>query len=929
MKRKRYCAAVLAAVVIAGSARALRAADAYYWIPVSQLATEGDALPNRLAPANFRTAHHYQPRVQLDGDGEAYVRCDDVNRVTAETTQIAARSPQGKGVKGTLYWPRRVENGKPQDDFAQVRFAIAPSAADAMHRAGFLHAKVAHYQRLLAADMPGGAWFRHQVDLTRRELGQPSETPANTPMRQFFGRRGGQLEETYALVSGGRALSENLQLDRVLPTTDVGVATVDVDKIAGITVREYEWDVEKLQPEIDPLARWIPDDQHALFFPSFDALVDLVHHADELGTPILNIAQPRGESARTRERYEKQLGISLGEIAPRLRRELVSSVAVTGSDPYFRTGTDVAVLFESNSAGALRELLESQIKLASSSTATAEPVTGRVGAMEYTGLRSPNREVSSYVAARQDVVIVTNSLEQLAAIAAVAAGERSALAGLPEYTFFRDRYRRDEAETALLLVSDKTIRRWCGPKWRIATSRRTRALAVMTDLQAANMNRLVSAGFVPGAIYSDRWQHLVGDLMLDADGVRSSLHGSLEFQTPIAELDVQLVTAEEKAMYERWREGYQRNWSTFFDPIAVRFKIDDDRLAADLTVMPLIAGSQYNQYIEISKGAEIGANDGDPHAESLVHFVLAIEPDSELVRQGTNIFKMFAPQVNVDPLSWMGESIAVYAEESPVWKELAESKDHRFAEANFHRFPVALYVEVQSGLRLTAFLAGVRAFVEQTAPGMTVWESLEHAGQPYVKVSPTERARQNERELPEDAGLYYAASGDHLLVTINHDLLRRALERYAGRQKTDENGEGVERSGPPWLGKNLSAQVDHRALEFFEFAYRNDYQQLMQNVAWNNIAILNEWKHRYPDRDPVALHQGIWKTRLQSPAGDGYRWNEAWQTMESISYGHPGEPKPGPAFPAALRAVAQANFGVTFEEDGLRTRVELKQKKSP
>jgi hypothetical protein len=51
--------------------------------------------------------------------------------------------------------------------------------------------------------------------------------------------------------------------------------------------------------------------------------------------------------------------------------------------------------------------------------------------------------------------------------------------------------------------------------------------------------------------------------------------------------------------------------------------------------------------------------------------------------------------------------------------------------------------------------------------------------------------------------------------------------------------------------------------------------------------------------------------------------------MESISYGHPGEPKQGPPFPAALRELAQANFGITFEDDGLRTRVELTQQPSP
>jgi hypothetical protein len=43
---------------------------------------------------------------------------------------------------------------------------------------------------------------------------------------------------------------------------------------------------------------------------------------------------------------------------------------------------------------------------------------------------------------------------------------------LPEYKFFRSRSERGEDETAFLLLSDATIRRWTGPRWRIASSRR-------------------------------------------------------------------------------------------------------------------------------------------------------------------------------------------------------------------------------------------------------------------------------------------------------------------------------------------------------------------------------------------------------------------------------------------------------------------------
>ena len=50
--------------------------------------------------------------------------------------------------------------------------------------------------------------------------------------------------------------------------------------------------------------------------------------------------------------------------------------------------------------------------------------------------------------------------------------------------------------------------------------------------------------------------------------------------------------------------------------------------------------------------------------------------------------------------------------------------------------------------------------------------------------------------------------------------------------------------------------------------------------------------------------------------------------MESTVYGHPGQPKQGTSLPIALQSVTGGNFGLTFEENGLRAHVEL-QRKTP
>src|SRR6185503_6975006 len=101
------------------------------------------------------------------------------------------------------------------------------------------------------------------------------------------------MEDTFELFSGGRAVSENLQLDRVLRTGASNQATVPIANLNGITVREMNWKplLANAKPQQDPLARYIPADQHAIFFPTFSAMTALLDEADAGGTPVLHLVE--------------------------------------------------------------------------------------------------------------------------------------------------------------------------------------------------------------------------------------------------------------------------------------------------------------------------------------------------------------------------------------------------------------------------------------------------------------------------------------------------------------------------------------------------------------------------------------------------------------------------------------------------------------
>ena len=152
-------------------------------------------------------------------------------------------------------------------------------------------------------------------------------------------------------------------------------------------------------------------------------------------------------------------------------------------------------------------------------------------------------------------------------------------------------------------------------------------------------------------------------------------------------------------------------------------------------------------------------------------------------------------------------------------------------------------------------------------------------------------------------------------------VLEQAIDRQAARQKAlaDEQAMPL----PSVLARRepvfaTEPESNHgRRLRGRETYQRNAKARLEQ------LADFERMEAAYTDRDPVALHEQFWQAGLVSPGGGKYVWNDQWQTMESTVYGHPGQPKTGPALPPVLANILHANFGLTFEDEGLRARLEI------
>jgi hypothetical protein len=945
MPRRLALLALFALLVYAQTASAADDADAFYRIPITSLKLDGK-IPQ---PKSDITWHirgdAMEPRARPDpaagasveayiayGNHQGWSPWDWANARNTENVAVVVRAPAGKDISGRLFVP-----AEDWSALVPLHFTIPATSADPKAREAFFEAKADHYESLLRRDIPGAAWFRYQANEARKALGKQPDEAERQAIAQ---RRTDQFESTYDIFSGGRAISENLQLDRaLLPRAGASELTVSVDSLEGITVNAMDWKplIAGKKPATDPLAALIPADQHAIFFPTFESAMTLMDEADRQGTPVLQYAEPRSEDARTKQRYQKQMCLSLTGLGRMLGPKVIAGVAMTGSDPYLRVGSDVALLLEPREGADLHKVLETQITLAATANSggTAKPASGNLGDVAYKGFVSPDRRVCIYLATIGQTEVATNSLAQLQRLVDTHAAKSESLASAPEYTFFRDRYARGDAgELGLVVLSDATIRRWCSARWRIGDSRRTRAAAVLADLQARFADDLASGKLQPGPLHTDKdITGGLGDLRLGPEGVVSSVYGSLEFMTPIVELDLAKVTQPEADTYKRWRDTYQQNWRNYFDPIAVRFSGDSGKLVADLTVMPLIANTEYREILAVTQGAKILPGTGDPHADALLHIALAVNIKSEQLRQAAGFASAMMPQLKVEPLSWVGQTVAFYIDDDPIWAEAAKAeKPGEFFKDHFDRIPAAVYIQSTSALKLAAFLTGLHAFVDQTVPGMTLWEPQKYNEQDYVKISPTAKAKGQEKDLANVA-LYYTTSGSALMITPSEALMKRALDRQAKREGAAAAANAApEAANPPlpWLGDNYCLQLDGpgltKLLSGFSTIFDTSFASEIQKRAWSNIPILNEWKRRYPTQDPLQVHERLWQVRLIDPSGlpsASYTWNEALQTMESTTYGCPESPKSGPTMPPALADLKKLNFGVTFEDKGLRARAEL------
>jgi hypothetical protein len=452
----------------------------------------------------------------------------------------------------------------------------------------------------------------------------------------------------YEITTGADALAETLQLHRMLQTDGQSVEpraarTVDISEVRGVTVPEQPWErlLGDRRPAVEPLARLVPPDNYYVHFKSIQKFLEFGDLLDQWGTSAIRVYEMKSRDYQLRERYERQLCLKSTALGKLLGPAVVKGVAVTGSDPFAREGTDLTIIFHLANRPVFLAAVEEFIKEARKEHGDRL----REGRDDHHGTTverfvTPLREVSLHRAVVGDFMIYSNSPAGIRRVLDAQRKGGKSVADSNDFRYLRTIFpANDAAEDGLVYLPDAFLRQLTGPASRIKEKRRVEALTSLYMMT----NAALFCAWETGKLPADQGGALAGaglrpeDVAVpEGEGVRwdggqqvavSDVYNTLQFATPLIELPVDRVTPAEEKAYGNFREEYSKYWRNYYDPIGLRFNFGARRVQVETHILPLAASEQYQSLRAMTGG---GTFRFEPRTQSVIDFRLSVGESAAL-----------------------------------------------------------------------------------------------------------------------------------------------------------------------------------------------------------------------------------------------------------------------------------------------------------
>lgn len=630
-------------------------------------------------------------------------------------------------------------------------------------------------------------------------------------------------------------------------------ATVPLAALKGPELTRHAWAKMLTQlpgaTPVDALASMIPAEFYYVRAKSFGAFQTLMDHVDEIVTPGLRAVEHRRNLLNLGDRYRLELGLPKDDLAKVLGPHLIRSLAVIGSDPMLRQGSDLSLVLEVPDPDTLLNVLALKRAALSQTYPLSETNWSHAG-VSVTGYSSADRRVRQQVASfrRGDgkaFVLLSNSQKAATRILDTWVGQHPALANELDFQYM---LKRDATvvEDVLVYFGDRFVAEVVSPTQRILDSRRQVAKAELAALGYGSLLFGQLYGRLPASAQElaqkswfgkSRLKHATGEAIRydQAAGVGSSW-GTPERLTSLIELPVpKKVSEAEQRAYQEFAQGYQNRWGERIDPIALRVKVSDDALDLHLRVLPLVNIDEYQDVVRWSGGGATQRGGSLPGV-SAVLAIGAGSPVRDILSGNGRSF--LGDKFKLD---WLGDWVEVgLADEASLAQFVlnqgrlpehpsAPPRNQRSELDDAANLPLYVALDVKSSAGAAIVLTLLRQMATDAAPDKLQWgEFAKHGSSSIVRIQ------------VDDFTIYYALTKKQLLVALQPDVIQHLIARF--------DAEGSVKPSPEV--KSTSSQL------VVDFAPRSD--QAGSLVAQSALRTVAVW----------LMEKGAQEAGLENPLAD-------------------------------------------------------------
>ncbi len=357
--------------------------------------------------------------------------------------------------------------------------------------------------------------------------------------------------------------------------------------------------------QIEPIARRVPPECFYIRFGEFQNFVWFQDLTDRYGGDIAQAVTIRGVSFEAAERMERMLATKMTTVAKMFGGNVVSDLAVIGTDLYVKEGASLGAIIKGVNIGILRSAIDADRRSVVSRIPTARLQSVQIGGRDVSLLSTPDNSIRSFLFVDGDYLFVTTSSTLMRRFLEVGEGAAS-LADSSEFQWSRKWMPPENNYTMFGYFSPQFFMNLVGPQYQLELRRRLKAIgqlevagvatlaAQAEGIDGSDLSAMQSAGLLPAG-FTDRADGAI-PVRLNDQWV-DSLRGSRGSFLPIADVAIDQITAAELAEYEQVANFYRDSWQTM-DPMQFgirRFKADD-RDAEIVTLEAHIAPFDADKY---------------------------------------------------------------------------------------------------------------------------------------------------------------------------------------------------------------------------------------------------------------------------------------------------------------------------------------------